>query len=59
MKQLKLLECQEDRERRVTLMWLIFQASKYEEVKSDSVNLDHRQVILDNDIDYLYNEVLD
>ena len=40
-------------------MWLIFQASKYAEVKSDSVILDHRQVMLDNDIDYLYHEVFD
>ena len=59
VQQLKPFESQEDRERRVKLMWLIFQASKYAEVKSDSVILDHRQVMLDNDIDYLYNEVFD
>ena len=52
-------ESQENRERRVKLMWLIFQASKFGNVKSDSVILDHRQVMVDNDIDYLYNEVLD
>ena len=59
VKQLKPVESQEDRERTVKLMWLIFQASKYAEAKSDSVILDHRQVMLDNDIDYLYNEVFD
>ena len=48
-----------DREKRVKLMWRVFRASKHRKVKSDSVILDHRQVLLEDDIDYLYNDVLD
>ena len=52
-------ECLADREKRVKLMWFIFKASQIKKVKSDSVILDHRQGLLEDDHDYLYNEVLD
>ena len=53
------LENEEDRELRVQLMWRIFKASNFLEVKSDSVIKDHRQVIVENDIDYLLNDIVD
>ena len=40
-------------------MWLIFKASQIKNVQSDSVIKDHRQVIVENDLEYLYHEVLD
>ena len=59
VKKFRPLENQEEREIRVQLMWRIFQAAKYKEVKSDSVIKDHRQVYLQNDLDYLINEIVD
>ena len=48
-----------DREKRVKLMWRIFKASQIQPVSSDSVIKDHRQVLLDDDLDYLYQDILD
>ena len=59
VKQFRPEESLADREKRVKLMWLIFKASQFSEVKSDSVILNHRQLLLENDITYLYEEVFD
>ena len=53
------LENEEDRELRVNLMWRILKASNFIDVKSDSVIKDHRQVIIENDLDYLLNDIVD
>ena len=50
-------ESEDDREMRVILMLRIFKASQFLNVKSDSVILDHRQVIIQDDLDYLVNIV--
>ena len=52
-------ENEEDRELRVNLMWRIFRASHFSEVKSDSIIKDHRQVIVENDLDYILNDIVD
>ena len=59
MKQFRPEESLADSEKRVKLMWLIFKASQSSEVKSDSVILNHRQLLFENDITYLYEEVFD
>ena len=40
-------------------MWLIFKASQFSEVKSDSVILNHRELLLQNYITYFYEELFD
>ena len=40
-------------------MWRILKASNFIEVKSDSVIKDHRQVIIEDDLDYLLNDIVD
>ena len=52
-------ECLADREKRVKLMWRIFKASQIQPVSSDSIIKNHRQVFLDDDLDYLYQDILD
>ena len=52
-------ECLADREKRVKLMWRIFKASHIKPVSSDSVIKYHRQVYLEDDLDYLYQDILD
>ena len=52
-------ECLADREKRVKLMWRIFKASQFQPVSSDSIIKNHRQVFLDDDLDYLYQDILD
>ena len=52
-------ECLADREKRVKLMWRIFKASQIKPVSSDSIIKYHRQVYLEDDLDYLYQDILD
>ena len=59
LKKLRPLENEEDRKLRVNLMWRIFRASHFSEVKSDSIIKDHRQVIMDDDLDYVSTEIVD
>ena len=59
LKKLRPMDNEEDMELRVQLMWRIFTASKFQEVKSDSVIQDHRQVIIEDDLDYILTEIVD
>ena len=59
LKKLRPMDNEEDMELRVQLMWRIFTASKFQEVKSDSVIKDHRQVIIEDDLDYILTEIVD
>ena len=41
------------------LMWAIFKGSSYNNVDYESVIRNHRQLICDNEVDYLYNVMQD
>ena len=55
VKQFRPQENLQDREKRVKLMWAIFKVSSFQNVDSESVIKDHRQVICENELEYLYN----
>ena len=59
VKGMRPLESLADREKRVKLMWRIFKASQIQPVSSDSIIKNHRQVYLEDDLDYLYQDILD
>ena len=59
MKGMRPQECLADRKKRVNLMWRIFKASQFQPVSSDSIIKNHRQVFLDDDLNYLYEDILD